>query len=258
MPAHMGEKMIDSVIIGYNLYDVNELSRKVELMGRNSGAFKDLNVNTVSFGGKTYQALDALNHFINEGRETPLSPFHVFDLFNPAIAYLGTYLDRAGFTFDYVNMFVYEKEKARRILSDNEVLTVAITTTNYVSPEPINEIVRFIRKYNDRAKIILGGPYINYQRKTEEVDVVTAQFNYLDGDIYVMSEMGEQAYVDVLQALKGGKKLSDVANIAYKENGQWVFTKKETEYKVAVADPSGERVHEIQEELSKLLYSDAA
>lgn len=34
--------------------------------------------------------------------------------------------------------------------------------------------------------------------------------------------------------------------------------KKEAEYKVTVLDPTGERVAEIQDELSKLLYSDAA
>jgi hypothetical protein len=64
---------------------------------------------------------------------------------------------------DYVNLFHLEKDMLREKLSKGDVLSVAITTTLYVIPEPIIAIVEFIRKCNPSVKIIVGGPFIANQ-----------------------------------------------------------------------------------------------
>jgi anaerobic magnesium-protoporphyrin IX monomethyl ester cyclase len=216
--------MIDSIIIGYNNYEMNAYVSKVKSMGLTSGAYRDLNVNHIKYADNAYYALDILSHFYHEGREASQKPFHVFDLLNPAIIYLGTYLHKRGFNFNYVNLFHFEKEKLQALLTENEVLTVAITTTNYVSPEPIQEIISFVKKYNQQAKIIVGGPYINYQYKTQDRSVVIGQFEYLDADFYVMNVQGEESLVNILKSLKNGHDFDQINNIAYKFNGHYVFT----------------------------------
>lgn len=222
--------MIDSVIIGYNHYEMNAYVEKVKSMGLHSGAYRDLNVNYIEHNGHAYHALDILTHFFHEGRPGMAKPFHVFDLLNPAIIYLGTYLTRRGFSFDYVNLFHLEKDKLRRLLTENEVLTVAITTTNYVSAEPIQEIIGFVRQYAERAKVIVGGPYINHQVETEDRTAVESHFEYLGADFYVINVQGETAFVKILDALKNNGDFDAIANIAYKKNGGYVLTPHSPEH----------------------------
>ncbi len=106
--------------------------------------------------GEPLRALDLLTRLHNE--EFPDRPqhFHNSDFLWPVITYLGTYLHRAGLSFDYVNLFHLEKDRLREKLQSQDVLTVAITTTLYVSAQPIIEIVEFVRRYNKSAKIVIG------------------------------------------------------------------------------------------------------
>ena len=228
--------MIDSIIVGYNQFNMNDYTRKVRAMGLDSGAFKDYNVNYIEYENNAYYAMDILTHFFNEGRP-PAKPFHVFDLMSPAILYLGTYLTRRGFSFEYINLFPndHEKEKFRKLLTENEVLTVAITTTNYVSPEPIKEIVDFVKRYNPRAKILLGGPYVLSLATIEDDLTIQGQFKHIGVDYCVINQKGEQAFVNILKMLKEGTDPAEVDNIAYLRDGRYLFTKQSTE-KVDLAE----------------------
>jgi radical SAM PhpK family P-methyltransferase len=195
----------------------------VRSMGTDSGAYKDLDLSFIEYENKPYRAMDILNHFHFEEKEN-YRPFHYADFVWPVTSYLGSYLTKRGFSFDYINLFHMEKDKLREKLLNDDVLTVAVTTTLYVMPAPILEIICFIRRYNERVKIIVGGPYIANTAKNADRVALEQQYKAMGADFYVISSEGEAALVNILRALKTGASFDDVDNIAYLNGKSYMLT----------------------------------
>lgn len=193
--------------------------------GEQSGAYKDLSLAFVEVEGQAFRAMDLINHF--SGGDGHL---HNFDFLQPAIYTLGSYLqNHAGHSFDYINNFRYDQEALREKLESNDVLTVAVTTTFYVTAQPIIEIVNFVRDHNPDAKIILGGPYIAGQIAQNDLEVLTNLFIYFDADFWVHSSEGEQTLACIIDVLKEGGDIGSIPNIVYLEEDELVQTELETE-----------------------------
>ena len=186
--------MIDCLIIGFNDSDFGDYVQMVKSMGQDSGAYRDLNLAFIEYEGKPYRSMDILNRFYAEDKLNPPKPFHNADFLWPVVTYLGSYLAQRDFTFDYVNLFHLEKDKLREKLEKNDILTIAVTTTLYVSPHPVLEIVSFIKKYNDRAKIVVGGPYINNQGANDPLDFLEAQQRRIRATSVQVSGSGHLRY----------------------------------------------------------------
>ncbi len=222
--------MIDCLLIGYNDGDFNSLVQTLRLMGPDHPDFRDLNINFIEYNGKPYRAMDILDHFYYEDRNRDgCRPFHNADLLWNVIMYLGTCLARNGFSFDYVNLFQYEKNKLREKLRRNEIMTVVITTTVYTTIEPILEVISFIRSYNDKAKIIVGGPFLAKQAEQMGVEELQLFFSYIKADIFVLSREGELTLINILKSLKENRKLDEVKNIAYKHGDRYVISEMVSE-----------------------------
>lgn len=221
--------MVDCLILGFNDLNFEEYVQTVSAMGTDSGAYRDLRLAYINYQHKPHRCLDILNHHYFVDKPQPHRRFHNADFLWPVVSYLGTYLWRRGYSFDYVNLPHLEKEKLQEKLRETDPLTVAITTTLYVSPQPVLELVSYIREHNERARIIIGGPYISNQPKLSDEASMQKLMRYLGGDIYVISSEGEAALVEVIGALKGGGDLAKVANIAYREGGRYVMTRREVE-----------------------------
>ena len=215
--------VLDCVLVGFNDTSFPEYVDLVRAMGETSGAYRDLALALVDVDGVPQRSMDLLNRYHFEGRPAE-RPFHNSDFLWPVITYLGTYLARRGFTFDYVNLFHQEKERLRELLESGDVLSVAITTTLYVSPHPLIEVIRFVRDVNPDVKIVVGGPYVLNRTKMLDTKALGELFSYLGADVYVISSEGEAALVQVLEALKSGRRLDGIANIAYREDGGFVST----------------------------------
>ncbi|MCU0287004.1 MAG: radical SAM protein, partial [Acidobacteria bacterium] len=138
-------------------------------------------------------------------------------------AYLGTYLSRRGFTFDYINLFQMEKDKLKEKLEKNKYLTIAVTTTIYNFDHPILEVISFIRKYDDKAKLIVGGPYISKRSESLEPENLRSLFKYIDADFYTCSREGEEALANIIRALKSNHDFSNIPNIAYKKGTEFII-----------------------------------
>jgi anaerobic magnesium-protoporphyrin IX monomethyl ester cyclase len=220
--ARPDTSVVDCLLIGFNDTNFDDYVDMINSMGPASGAYQDVRLAFVEIDGKRYRALDLLNRFHQgAGRGTR---FHNADFMWPVITYLGSFLASHGFTFDYVNLFHLERDELRRKLTEKNIRTIAITTTLYVSAEPILEIVSFIRRYNRTAKIIVGGPHIGNQIKTAAGDDLQAVLGYLGGDIYVISSEGEQTLTRVLAALDAGRDLGEIPNIAFRDGDRYVLT----------------------------------
>jgi anaerobic magnesium-protoporphyrin IX monomethyl ester cyclase len=221
--------MIDCLLVGYNDVDFGTYVGMIRAMGAASGAFRDLNLAFITDEGKPYRSMDVLNRFYRVAPGAPPPQFSNLDFFWPVITYLGTYLSRRGFSFDYINLFHEEKQRLADLLSRHEVRTVAITTTLYVSVEPILEIVSFIREIDPEVTIITGGPFVYNQAEMFDRATLISVFEYIDSDIYVISPEGESTLVAVLRALREATALSAIPNIAYRETGSFVMTRTEAE-----------------------------
>lgn len=221
--------MLDCIIIGYNDLPFPDYVEMVRAMGTNSGAYRDLNLAFIELEGRPYRSMDVLNHFHHRIDGVGGQDFHNTDFLWPVVTYLSTFLARRGFSFDYVNLFHLEKDRLRELLQGKEVLAVAITTTLYVIPHPILEIVDFVRQHNPHVKIIVGGPYVSNQVRVLGQDGAVQLFKDLGADIYVISQEGELTLTRVLHALKEDTALSAVENIAYRDGPSYVLTQPNVE-----------------------------
>jgi len=221
--------MIDCLVIGFNDGNLQEYVGMLKSMGKESGAFKDLDLSIIYYDNQPYRVLDILTRFYYEGKNEDRKPFHNSDFLWPVITYLGSYLSRKGFTFDYVNLFQLEKERLKQKLLQNDILTIAVTTTLYVSPHPIQEIITFIRKYNKTAKIIVGGPFIAGQLEVLDEPNLKALLKSLGADFYVISSEGEATLEKLLTTLKKTGDLSAIDNIAYRRGDEYRVNKTSIE-----------------------------
>lgn len=214
----------DCLLIGFNDYNFEDYVAQISSMGEATGGFRELNLYFLEHEGQVYHAMSLLNHLRAQSGKYHNRPLHNTDFLWPTITYLGTYLWRRGFSFDYINLFQQEKDLFRQKLLSDDILTVAITTTLYVTPQPIIDIISFIRQYNDRVKIVLGGPYVSNQIKLLSAAELEDLFFYLDADFYVLSSEGELALANIVGALKSGAGLDAIPNVVYKTDEGYVTT----------------------------------
>ncbi len=222
------KKEIDCLLIGHNNMDFGEYEQSIRKMGINSGAYRDLNLNFIHFKSKPYHLSDIFNRFSygDTLSESAVKPLSMFDSFSATIAYLGSYLNRWGLTYDYVSSFQDEKEVLAEKLKQQNIQTIAITTTYYVSALPILEIIDFIRKYNSTAQMIVGGPFIATKIRSLEDPMLIAYLfkNTLGADFYVNSSQGEAALVEIIQALNNNRSFDQINNIHYKSGDTYIST----------------------------------
>jgi len=218
-------KQIDCLIIGHNEMDFAEYEAGVRKMGTNTGAFRDLDLNFIRYRGRPTTAGEIFNLFSRDGGKAgSIKPLTPGETFSGTVAYLGTYLNRRGFSFHYINSFRDEKEKLAEKLKNFTYRTIAVTTTLYVSVFPITEIVDFIKEHHSGAKIVLGGPFIYTQYRTQNAIYLAYLFNTVIGaDYYVINPQGEAALVEILRHLKNDIPLPQIDNVYIKSTAEDQF-----------------------------------
>ncbi|MFI7633180.1 PhpK family radical SAM P-methyltransferase [Nonomuraea sp. NPDC049400] len=219
--------MVDCMLIGFNDYDFDSYVNMVAAGGLETGAYQDVRLAFVHHNGRRYRALDLLSE-LADAAAVPPHGFHNSDFMWPVITYLGSFLARRGFAFDYVNLFQLEKDRLRERLTSGEVGSVAITTTLYVSPHPIIEIVDFVRACAPHVPIIVGGPYIT-NLEAHGKAIMNRSLSALGVDIAVVDREGELALTRVLSALRAGSDLRAIDNLVIRAGEEWVHTPRAPE-----------------------------
>jgi radical SAM PhpK family P-methyltransferase len=209
----------DCLLIGFHDTNFSEFVDMMRGMGEDTGSFRDLNLAFTEVDGKPQRCLDLVNHFMAEAGIAPDTPYENCDFVWPVVLYLGSFMRRRGFTFDYVSLFHREKDELPTRLEGKTYRCVVITTTVYVSPHPIIEIVQYLRSLGITAPVIIGGPYISSQHKVMSQEDLTLLFQFLGGDIYVISSEGETTLAKVMERLRVGAALDGIPNIATRGEG---------------------------------------
>lgn len=209
--------MIDCLLIGHNEISIGGYEKQLAGFGQSSEMYRELNLNFVRINNQAHTFQDIFNR-IYAGPDVP--PFSMTETFSNALAYLGSYLVKHGFTFDYVNSFNHERDVLIRKLKTGNYRTVGITTTLYVSPEPLIEVVQLVRSVNDRIPIVVGGPFVYHQSCSLSEKACECLFrDFIQADIYIRSNQGEATLVSLLSVMKAGSGLHTVPNIYYRANG---------------------------------------
>lgn len=223
----------DVLLVGYNGGDFDEYVASMRASGVRQAAYRDVALAAARLDGREMTAMDVLN--AHGGRAGPA--LSNADFLWPVITYLGSFLERGGFRWDYVNLVREQQELLERKLRGGHVRCVAITTTVYVSPQPILEIVALVRRLSPDTRIIVGGPYLSDKPRTMPPGELPNLLTMLGADVYVFSSEGEATLTRVLEVLcRGAGTLADVPNIAYHADG-WQLTGTEVESNSLVDNP---------------------
>lgn len=205
----------DCMIVGFNDYSFDDYIEALEIGGKNGVSYRDSNLSFLTYEGTRLRALDVLN------KHAATLKIHAAELNNsdflwPVITYLGTYLNKRGISFDYIRLFHQDREKLKASLVEQDVTTVAITTTVYVTPQPIMEIVDFVRQYDQKTTVIIGGPYLADLPKILDQEALAEHLEMLGADIYIFGAEGEETLVKVVSALKAGEDYRHLNSIGYR------------------------------------------
>jgi len=218
------KRTIDCFFIGHNEMSFDNYEKTVRLMGENSGAYRDLTKSVLQVNNTAYSITEIIN-LVNREKidKGEFVPFNMLETHSNSIAYLCTYLHRRGKTFDYINSFQAEKEYLREIITKNNVLSIGIITTLYVSIFPIAEIMEYIKSINDKIPVIIGGPFVSTQVRTQEPDVTEYIFKSIGADVYVNSSQGESTLINVLDTIARSGSFKNIPNIHYKSGNKYVI-----------------------------------
>jgi radical SAM PhpK family P-methyltransferase len=224
---------LDCVVIGYNEIPFERYEGFLRNYGVDTEAYRDLKFSFVDLGERKLDYVGLMNYSraLAMSKGPTLGPDQEFrsgDIPNLAAVYLTNFLRRNGFEAEYINLFQQEKELLIDFLNRDPVC-VAITTTFYVVNLQVNEMVEFIRRYSDKAKVVVGGPLIaNHTRNHQDI-ALQAAFDDIGADIYVIEGQGEQTLCRIVDCLKRGGDLEDVPNLAFIDSGRLKRTAIEPE-----------------------------
>ncbi|HLG54332.1 MAG TPA: radical SAM protein [Vicinamibacterales bacterium] len=210
---------IDCLIVGNNQMQFPEYAATLRAMGPKSGAYRDLRL---SYYRDDSGEVVTCRDFCNRREGSHALEMSYDDILSATIAYLGTFLHRHGFSFGYVNSFQEGKADLERTLRAHDVGVVAITTTYYVSPLPLLQVVEFVRTLDPDVKIVVGGPLVRTQHQIHAPASFEFLLRQIGADFYVVSDQGEQTLVNLLAAIRSGAGYRAIPNLIYKENGGYV------------------------------------
>jgi radical SAM PhpK family P-methyltransferase len=212
----------DVIIIGYNEVPFQDYLSTLRQYGEKSEAYRDLRMNFFDIGDQVFTYIDLLNRV--SGRN-----FYSCDIPNLAAVYLSNYLKKRGISCDFINLFQQEKDQLSFWLKENP-LCVAITTTFYVTNQPVREMVKFIRECNSKVPIIVGGVLVANYFNTYSEDEFLYVLEDMGADMYVLESQGEETLYNLVTALKENKDLFSVKNlILYDKNRNLVINERKLE-----------------------------
>jgi radical SAM PhpK family P-methyltransferase len=205
---------LDCVLIGPHEIEFESVQEKVLTMGEQSGAYKVLKTNTTVHNGRRMPYFDMLNQLLEQATGSP-SSLHVCQLPSLAISHLKTFLHRQGLRASEVNFFTAERAQLIDLLGQDPN-AVAVTTTFYVDNDATTEIVKFIRKHNQDAKIVVGGPHIVNICNNYDAAAQAFIFESIGADVYICDSQGEHTLSVLLKELRNKvPDLSRVPNLVY-------------------------------------------
>lgn len=174
---------------------------------------------TVSLDGACAGYLDALSAARRAGGHGS-GAYTVSELPSLGTLYLANYLEERGHRASFVNSFTFERDELAALLARG-TRSVAITTTFYMAPAPVIEIVRFVRAHAPEVPIVVGGPLIDNACRAAAGAAPDRLFDRLGADVYIWEAQGEATLAAVVSALARGAPPDGLPNVYTRAGGSW-------------------------------------
>ena len=137
---------------------------------------------------------------------------HSFEAYMPPLGllYLATPLIKQGHSVKVIDFVaeLFTEEKLNKEVSEVDIVGLTITSQLAGSAK---KIVELIKQNFPNKTVIIGGPHCTIQKQES--------LNEIKADISVMGD-GEEVILEIVDSLKGKRKLSKVHGIFYKEKGK--------------------------------------
>ena len=176
-----------------------------------------------------------------------ISPISEFEDYNTP--YLGgfhlyNYLTRQGLDCRLINFLDLQMNEFEDLLNEDPKI-VALSTTFLTNIRAVKRVTKMIRARFTDGYLVVGGPlvytsYMLYQRQNSDYNTDACRDDYFflnnnimyheDIDVFVVEEQGEKTLLQLVDAVKKRKELSDIPNIAFYKNGRPIFSDRRTEY----------------------------
>lgn len=218
---------IDCLLIASNVIAFDELERASKRLGLEDPFYKEIQMSYVNLNGKPTSIDILFDKFASEEKKKK-GNFSQTEIFSNTIAYLGSYLNSHNLSFKYIKSFKVQKKELAKYLTENEVVSVAISTTYYMTSFPVIEIIRFIKKYNKKTKILVGGPLIlnGVHSLLGDRKRCMSFLKEMNADYFIYNPQGEIALTKLIQAIKEGRSTDGIDNIICRNSlGEYVFHK---------------------------------
>jgi len=209
---------LDCVVIGHNDGDLDTLMRRVRQGEGASGRYADLKLNSVLVGGRRLHHMDLINRALG-------TDYNVFAQPHLGAHYLASFMRRRGLRTAVINLFSQEQARLDELLEAG-VRAVALTTTYYIEPEPLAEIVEYVRKRAPETRIVVGGPFIFNVCSYFDAASQDYVFDTIGADLYIFDSQGESTLTAAVRALRdgGADALAQVPNLTYRAGREFART----------------------------------
>jgi radical SAM PhpK family P-methyltransferase len=213
---------IDCVILGHYDLGFSFHEKMLRSKGVTSGDYRNLRMDYITLDQQRMPYLDVLNHLTGQR-------WHWTEMPQVAPVYLTSFLARSGINAEYGSFFHSKREELKDMLG-RDPLVVAITTTLYLTPLVVTEVVKFVRDINPTVCIVVGGPLIdNLSFHLEQADFRLI-LEEMGADVYVQQQQGEQSLLGLIRCIKQNGDISKVKNCYVKWQGRFVYTGSEPEF----------------------------
>ncbi len=210
---------VDCLVVGHFDMPLEELASRLRPNRDFSGAFSEIRTNSVRVGKEQLSYSELFGEMCRMSWDVPVR-LNPFDAPHSGAIFLANRLRRAGLGARVVNFVSRNGQELVSALTGTRFKVVAITTTFYVEPSPITELVRFIRSVDESAFIVVGGPFV-VGRAAKNAVTAAAELEMLGADAVIFDTQGEQALVTLVRQVSaaGRPDPGGIPNVAYREPG---------------------------------------
>ena len=202
---------IDCVIIGHNTGNFRDYIAGRKSMSRWNASYLDAQINSLLLNGNRVSYMELFN-MVRKQVEPEAEVLSPFDPLGLASLHLASFLSRQHLSSAIVAEFQKGKSKLEELLRD-EPVAVAITTTFYFEPNPVQEIVSFVRQRSPNTAIIVGGPYPSHLDRGDVSGSLEMILEELGADVCVIDSQGESTLARVVAVLKRTSNLAELESI---------------------------------------------
>ncbi|GAA4463356.1 hypothetical protein GCM10023170_069480 [Phytohabitans houttuyneae] len=219
------DSRLDCVVIGYNDPPLSFHEHRLMEMDEAAPERRVFMREHLMVEGVRRAPMDIVNHYARQQPGIGPDPYyHVGEVPNLAAVYLASFLRRRGFTAEYVSLFRPERARLEELLERRRPRVVAVTTTFYLMPWPVQEICQFVRERSPDTHIVVGGPLVDNLTVDLTAEVLFDIFAWVGADSYVKESQGEATLERLVGALREGKDVARVPNLYLPSADGFQFT----------------------------------